>query len=614
VSTPVIGVSRIHETVPALLEGLALRDPSAIASLRRVPGQGWIPLTRGGLWQRVRRLAGAFHALGLRRGSRLAVLAHTCQEWQIVELAGLAAGGVVVGVDTQAPAEQAAWVMDDSGACGLVVDTAESLSRLPARVLDGLKFIVLLDGDDRPVPRANLLRWNDIASATASVDVSALEGPGPDDLATHLYTSGTTGRPKAIAYTHAQLMVACQAILQELPDFRPSDDLICWLPMAQLFQRMMNLVSSAAGVRIWFLEDPRNILECLREVRPTLFLAVPRFYEKLYEGFQERLTRGPAWKRRLAHTALATGAEWSRCARAGVRPSWALHTRHAVLDRLVLKRMREVMGGRIRWTITGSAPTAAALLEFFHSLGILVLEAYGLSENTIPIAANRPTAYRFGSVGRPFAMNDLRLAEDGELLVKGPGLFRGYHESGGAADAFTSDGYYRTGDCGRLDEDGFLFLVGRKSAIIKTSTGHRVAPEQVEAVYSESPYIDQIVVLGNDRKYLAALIVVNVSAVQKLREQSGESMPPQSELPRDPFVADLIRHELSAYGHRLARHARVGAFAILEEPLSVANGEVTTKLTPRRAQIEARHQALIEGLYRPGTAASTRPRAGSRDR
>ncbi len=442
-----------------------------------------------------------------------------------------------------------------------------------------------------------MLSWSDLLSRPAEPQFSGL-GPSADDPATLIYTAGTTGTPRGMLYTHRQVLVACQSIFEAFPQIRAEDTTLCWLPMAHLFQRMMNLVAVAGGVAIHFVEDPRQVMDCAREVEPSAIVAVPRFYEKLHAGIRARLEEARGWRRRLVEAALAAGAERAALERQGRCLSWLARLRHRVLDRLVLARIRRVLGRRIKFLITGTAPTPAWLLEFFHGLGWLVLEAYGLSENTVPMAVNRPDAYRFGSVGPPFPMNQIAFADDGEILVKGPGVFSGYLNDPGGSSPFTADGYYKTGDFGRLDEDGFLYLLGRKAEIIKTSTGRRIAPARVEAVYKQSACIEQIVIFGNGHTHLVALAVLNPDAVAAALTRAGEAIPAREELFATlPAIRALIHHELELHGRSLAAHERVRAFTILPAPLSIAAGELTPTLKLRREQIAQRHAALIEALH-----------------
>jgi long-chain acyl-CoA synthetase len=580
--------------IPQLLQQAAQARPQAAGCCQRDPGGSWAPTSWLELWQDVRRRARAFRRLGLARGDRLAILAPTCRAWQVAEMAGLLAGGVILGIEPHAPAELVAFVLDHAGASGLVVDGPRSLANVPAAVRARLKFVVQLEAGGTAADGA--VSWQEmILPEEGDGDPEGL--PAEGDPAVLLYTAGTTGTPKGILYSHAQILAGCRAIQAAFPQLREGDSTLCWLPMAHMFQRMLNLVAINQAVTTYFVEDPRQIMACIREASPSLFVAVPRFYEKLHEGIRQRLAEQPRWRRWLIDRALAAGAARGRALRAGRKVPPGLRLRHAILDRLVLRKLRAVMGGKNKLLITGSAPTATWLLEFLHSIGLLVLEGYALSENTLPIAANRPDAFRFGSVGKPLPENQVRFAEDGEILVKGPGLFTGYYREERGPQLFTADGYYRTGDYGRLDEDGFLYLLGRKSEIIKTSTGRRISPARIEAVYRQSPYLDQAVVFGDGRKHLVALVTLNPATLADFLRQANLTGLSGEELAQAPAVRDLIRREMDRLGRGLAPHEQVRDFAILPRPLDVARGELTPTLKLRRAQIAAGHAALLESLY-----------------
>jgi long-chain acyl-CoA synthetase len=534
------------------------------------------------LWQEVNRAAALFGGYGLAQGERLAIHARTCREWQVAELGANLAGAAVVGIDRQASDEQVAWTLEHGPVTGLLVEQSSSLARIPSNIRGRLRFVLRLD---------TLL---ETLAAVGDDGASVKPSPAPDMPAMLIYTSGTTGPPKGIEYTHAQLMTACWTILDGFPHFEHGR-FVCWLPMSALFQRMMNLTAIASGSVTYFVEDPREIVSRLPEIRPTVFTSVPRFYEKVHDGIQEQLARHTGTRRRLIQAALAAGTEWSL--KGGTRPDWTLRLRHRIFDRLVLRRLRDVMGGKICWMISGSAATPIWVLEFFQRIGLVVLEAYGVTENPIPIAANRPDTYRFGSVGKPFSMNDVRIAEDGEVLVKGPTLFRGYVGERDPREHFTTDGYYRTGDYGHFDSDGFLYLRGRASEIIKTSTGRRVSPSTIEGVYRQSRYVDQIVIVGNNRPFLAALIAVNQPAVRAALDRLSLPIPPGDGLQSSSHVTDLIDRDLAALGRKLARHERIRAFTVLSKPLSTETGELTVTLKLRRERIEALHTDAIDKMY-----------------
>ncbi len=509
-------------TIMRLLADRVQETPDADAFFCRSDAGAWLPTTWSQVQAKVAQLAAAFQQLGLQRNDRLAIVARTCLEWQIAEFAGLVVGAVVVGVEPHAPAELIEHVLRHSGAVAAIVDDRQSTAKIPETMRADLRFLITLeevahasmgspenDSDDSQSEERQGEPWQ--------AEQRQAEQGQVDRAATLIYTSGTTGRPKAIEYSHRQLLTACGAIARAFSEIGPGDSVLCWLPMAHLFQRMMNLVAVARGAKVYFVENPREVMQAIRQVQPSVFVAVPRFYERLYEGIQEEISQRPAWLAGLVRLSMRVGAAHARCQRAGGRPPAWLVLAHPVLDAAVLSRIRAVVGRRMRFMITGSASTPAWLLEFFHGIGLLVLEAYGISENAVPMAANRLQNYRFGSVGRPFAENEIRFADDGEILVRGPGVFAGYFRDAEQQARFTQDGYLQTGDIGHFDADGFLYLTGRKAEIIKTSTGRRISPAAVEAVYAQSPYIDQVVVVGEGRKYLVGLIVLRKGSRDRRR-------------------------------------------------------------------------------------------------
>lgn len=557
-------MSTCSSTIPELLHQRIQASACAIAYRRRLGPGTWIGTTWQELARQVASLSAGLQRCGLRPGDRLAILARPSPEWLITELAGLHAGAVIVGVDPGAPPEQLAQVL--AGARALFGAGVDLLARVPLQTLARLDFLVRGDQVTEAPLHCPAFAWHDLAQEAPVAPTRC----AADDPATLIYTSGTTGTPKAIQYSHRQLLLACGAIAEAFPHFGPADDTICWLPMAHLFQRMLNLAALERGVTICFVENPREILDCIREIEPAALVAVPQFLQKLYDGMQRHLAEQPAWKRRLIQAACA-----------GRGRSLLSHVRHAVLDRFILRRLRRVLGRRLRCLVTGTAPTPAHVLDFFGQIGMPVLEAYGLSENAVPMATNRLDACRSGSVGRPFPHNELHFAPDGEILVRGPGVFNGYCGEGPTPGQFTRDGFYRTGDLGRLDDDGFLYLSGRKHDLIKTATGRRIAPARVEAVYRQIPEIEHVVVVGNSRPFLVGLM--------SLRPDLREKAPDR--------VRHRIQAAMDALASQLAPAERLRRFAILPEPLRVETGELTPTLKLRRRCIETRHAGLIDSLY-----------------
>lgn len=599
------------ETILSLIADRARSSPGVPAIFQRA-GASWHPMTLRGLVDSSTRLGDSLGRHGLKRGDRLAILCRTRVEWIVAELAAMSAGIVVVGIDIHASNEQVGQILEESKCAALIVDSASALVRVPVPVRNWLSMVIAIDagnaGDDPQI--SGIRRWADLvaplpdntsppgAKNDASTIAEALHcwhGAEAQSTATLLYTSGTTGRPRAIRYRQEQLAIACRSILTEFPSVAASGGTtICWLPMAALFQRMMNYVALAAGVAIYFVDDPAGVVDVARAVQPTYFIGVPRFFEKLYQGIERELASRPAWLRNHVARSLTGGS--------GQRARGSPAPRRRLLDRIILRRLRGVLGSRLRFVITGSAPAPVWLLEYFERLGILVLEAYGLSENAVPVAANSPHAYRFGSVGRVFRANEVRIAEDGEILVRGPGVFDGYLTVGEAVTVpLTMDGYFPTGDLGRLDADGYLFLEGRKSEVFKTSNGRRITPSQIEAVYKQIPYVDQIVVVGHGRPFPVALLAVNRQLLNATARAGGgttaaDRVPSNADAPARQFMERLAA-DMDLVGSKLAPYERIRRFELLEQPFTPEGGEITPSLKLRRDVIERKYRDLIARIY-----------------
>jgi long-chain acyl-CoA synthetase len=598
------------ETILSFLAERAARFPDAPAVHHRVDGV-WHRISLKHLVQTSERVADSLINVGLKPGERLAIMCRTRVEWLLAELGAMMAGVVVVGIDAHASDLQIAEILENSDVSGLVVDSEAALSRIRLPLLERLSLIVTIEDTGRGKRYPHLRPWCRLVggdwvvtgsrtacgwrAADAERKLNGYPSPTANSPATLLYTSGTTGKPKGILYRHEQLAVACRSILEEFPGVsKLGGSTICWLPMAALFQRMMNYVALVSGVAVYFVDDSSAILRATKEVQPTYFIGVPRFFEKLYQGIQFELALKPKRIQQLVAISLARSPRV-----AGLRSRVGTTVEQRVLDALVLRRLRRVLGRRLDFIITGSAPTPEWLLDYFDRLGILVLEAYGLSENTVPIAANRPEAWRFGSVGKVFRRNEVRLAEDGEILVRGPGLFDGY-VGNETANIFTTDRFYRTGDLGRFDADGFLFVSGRKSEVFKMSTGRRIAPGKIEAVYRKIPYVEQIVVVGQGRQYPAALLSVNPQLLALALEGGGVSLAggaSATNLASLPAVKSKIKADIEAAGAELGSYEKIRRFDLLPLPLTLDGGELTPSLKLKRDVIECKYRDMIERLY-----------------
>ncbi|MBS0542168.1 MAG: AMP-binding protein [Proteobacteria bacterium] len=583
----------LQHTVPARLRARASRSPNAAAYMFRRPGSDeWRAATWRSVLDTVDTLAGELVRVGLRPGDRVAIMLPTRPEWEYCQQAALAAGGVIVGLDVHDADRNLLHVLTLTKPRLLIVQTMAELDRLRA-LFPPTDIALVAEASDSLPPGVH--RLADLLEA-APGRPSSTPLPQPDDLASIIFTSGSTGQPKGIAYTHRQLVLATDGLIDRFPAIREGDRLVCWLPISNLFQRILNLFAMSCGATSYFVDRPEEVVRLAPAIRPTLFVGVPRFFEKLHGGLMAELERRPAALRALVRAAWAIGCRRAAAARTGKPPPLWCRLVSPVADH-VLAPVRALMGADLQFMASGSAPMPGWLLERLHGLGWIVLEAYGISENVMPIAFNTLQHFRFGSVGKPLPGNELRIADDGELLVRGPGVFRGYYGDSSAGDALDGDGFLHTGDYAHLDADGYLWLDGRKSEVFKTSTGRRVAPVPVEAALKTLDYVDHAVVIGRNRPYPVAVLTITPHH-------------PVAAALSQPATRTAIAAAASEACRRFPDYQQPGAFIVSRSPLAVASGELTINQKIRRIPIESRFREQIEEAYRlamPRTRNSTPP-------
>lgn len=574
-------------TVPALLQRRAQLSGTAPAL--------W-SLSTDGVWysthwieycDMVGRIANDLSEWGLMPGDRVGIIAPSSRNWDLMQMGILTARGVVVGLDPHDRKENLNAVARHCGLSGMVVHDPSWLGWFDADIRAQWRFVVSL----RPTEEGGVIAFDRFSQGLGSELKFLWSAVQPDDPATIIFTSGTTGASRGIQYTHRQLCLAVSAILGEFTDIDVDSRLVCWLPLSNLFQRMINICAIGCGAQTYYIEDPRTLMHHVGSIEPHLLIGVPRFYEKLHVGIMDRIDQGPVWQRRLVEWALDVGKDYTDAVRTGLKPKWLEHRRYMLADRLVLHRMRSILGSRLRYLVSGSAPMPQWLLERFHAMGLLILEAYGMSENIIPIAMNRPQAYRFGTVGRPLPGNEFYLAEDSELWVRGPGVFGGYYNSrDGEENRFDANGYLATGDYVAVDTDNFITLTGRKSEIFKTSTGRRIAPAGIEGILRQASCVEHAVVLGASRPFLVAVLVITEAAFQSWRGENAGCSALSS-------LCDYLRREIAPQLVSLADYQRPAGAVVTTRGFSVESGELTPNLKLRRTNIQTTYQVMIEELY-----------------
>jgi long-chain acyl-CoA synthetase len=579
-----------------MLRARATKSPHTAAWWARSAGSGWHALT----WQQasdaVAVAAHGLRVLGLRRGDRVGLIASSSPQWDIAQFAVLAAGGVVVGLDPHDTEQRLAQMAQQCGLVGVVVQNEALLGKLGSQRLGALRFAVTLTAP----AVGSMVAFGDLGRLAGSDPGANWDLSQPADEALVIFTSGTTGESKGVMYTHRQVCLAVATILQTFSEISPGSRLVCWLPLSNLFQRIINLCALGRGAQVYYIEDPRTVMDHVAEISPHLFIGVPRFYEKLHSGIVEAVDAKPVWQRALAQWAIRAGERRSRAIRAGTRPSVTDRFAAKLADRLVLTRIRSLLGSSIQFLISGSAPMPVWLLERLHGLGFLVLEAYGMSECIVPVAVNTPQRYSFGTVGRPLEGLEVKLASDGELLVRGAGVFSGYLGERGALRRLGFDGFLASGDFARIDEDGFVTLIGRKSDMFKTSTGRRIAPATVEGHLRRIEYVEHAVVVGANRPFLLAVLAVSGPV---LANRAAQSTSNSGDL---ESYAATIRADLHAALVHLPDYQRPVGVVLMRRPFSTAEGHLTPNLKVRRKQVEQTFGPLIDELghalaHHPGT-------------
>ena len=562
----------LTEIVAADASGVALRAPDHP------------DVTYAQLRDAEQEIAGGLAALGIAAGDRVGLLSETCPEWVLCDLGTLRAGAVVVPVYPTNSPEECEHVLGDSGARAVFVQDAAQAAKLD-RVRDqlpALEHVIVLEGAaDGAIPLAELRSAGRAPAAPRR----------PDDPATIVYTSGTTGPPKGCVLTHANMLAVADACIDRLGLSAPV--VFLYLPLAHVLARLSALATLATGGTIVFWSGDRARLpEELAAAAATHVPTVPRLLEKVRTRVLS--ARGPRGV--LVRAALAAGDAVARARREGRAPGAAARLRHAIADRIVLAKVRQALGPRRPLILTGAAPIGPEVLEFFDACGITVLEGYGMTETAAVSTLNTPREQRLGSVGRPLPGTEVAIAPDGEVLLRGPHVFAGYHGNPEATAAALAGGWLHTGDLGHLDADGYLHITGRKKDLIITSSGKNISPEPIESELRETRWISQAVVVGDRKPYLAALITLDPDEATALAESLGVQ-PDAERLAADARVRDAVWSDIETVNQRLARIEQIKRFSILARDFSQADGELTPTLKVKRNVIDQRYADEIESLY-----------------
>ncbi|HEV2500510.1 MAG TPA: long-chain fatty acid--CoA ligase [Terriglobia bacterium] len=558
-------------------------------------------------------LALALEGFGVRSGDRVALLSENREEWALADYAVMGLGAVDVPLYPTLPPSDIEYILRDSESRGIILSSAAQLQKIVgiAERLPDLKFIVMMDSAPADHPAVYFFektveeQLRRTPSPESDFRARALQAK-PGDTATIIYTSGTTGQPKGVVLTHANIVSNIRAC-ESLFDFNPADRLLSFLPLSHIFERMVEYFAFGHGATLAYAESLDTLSRNMLEARPTIMAVVPRVLEKAHGKILDAVRQGPPARQKLFRWALGVGKEYalSRIEKRPVSP--ALRLKHGVADALVASKIRARFGGKIKYLISGSAPLAKELAEFFHAVGLPVYEGYGLTETSPVIAVNFPGSVKLGTVGPVVAGLELKLGEESvdeqgragrEILVRGPSVFAGYYKLEEETRQAFSDGWFHTGDLGTLSDDSFLTITGRKKNLMKTSGGKYISPEKIESLFQGHPYVAQMMVLGDARHFVAALIVPDFGRLEDYARQKAITFQSREELAACREIHEFMQQQVEEVCAHLAQYERIRQIALLPREFSVDSGELSPTQKVRRFVVEERCRKLIEEIYR----------------
>ena len=564
-------------------------------------GGRYQPIASAEIYRRVVRLHLSLKSVGIQPGDRGALLSENRWEWAVADFAMVTAGICTVPLYPTLSAEQLHYMLEHSEARVIFVSTQQQLEKILSQWarLPKLEGVVAFDevacGDERVTSLSALIGEKPLTAQERDAFEAAVSAVRPEQLASIIYTSGTTGTPKGVMLTHENF---ASNVRDNGFDLRPSDVCFSFLPLSHVAERAADYAYFYNGASVAYPESLDTVAENLAEVRPTVVLGVPRFFEKLYARVMDAIASAPRQRQRLFHWGVAVGRE-ALPYRLESRPMPAkLRWRYLFADRVVFSKLRRRLGGRLRFFVSGSAPLAKHLAEFFYAAGVTICEAYGLTETSPLISTNLPDDLRFGTVGKPIRNVEVKIAEDGEILARGPNIMRGYYKMEEETAKTVVDGWLRTGDVGKLDADGYLSITDRKKDLFKTSGGKFIAPQPIENQLKACASISTAVVIAEARRFPSALIVPRFEKLELYAAEKGLTFSTRADLASHPEIIKLVEREIAEACADMAQYERIKKFTLLAEDFSIVNGEITPTMKVRRRQVELRYAKEIEKMYR----------------
>jgi len=591
ITIPPLVPAAIAGNLTNLIAERASLEPERI-TMSRPLGEGWQPVTAREVDQEVRATAKGLIAAGVQIGDRVAIMARTRYEWTILDFATWYAGAVVVPIYDTSSAEQIDWILNDSHSVGIIVETPALRDLVQTVLPSHTRHVWTMTDDVLAVLREAGKHIGDDEIERRRNAVT------PSSLATLIYTSGTTGKPKGVQLTHSNFLAECGNVVQGASELflKPGGSTLLFLPVAHVFGRMVQIGAITSGLHLAHCSDPVNRLPMdLASFKPTFVLAVPRIFEKIYNGAEARAEAAGKGKifKKAADVAIAYSEALDK---KGMSP--VLKFKHAVFDKLVYSKLRAGMGGNVEAAISGGAPLGVRLGHFYRGAGVTVLEGYGLTETTAGATLNLMGAHRVGSVGKPIPGTSVKIADDGEVLIRGPIVMQGYWQNDSAnAEVFDEERWFKSGDLGKLDDDGFLYIVGRKKEIIVTAGGKNVAPAVLEDRLRSHPLVSQCMVVGDNQPFIAALVTIDPDALKAWVTNNKKDGASINDLINDPDLIAVVQTAVDEANKAVSKAESIRKFTILPVDFTIAGGHLTAKLSVKRHVVAKEFAQEIDALF-----------------
>ncbi|MDQ3129849.1 MAG: long-chain fatty acid--CoA ligase [Acidobacteriota bacterium] len=564
----------------------------------------WHSISSEEMLARIENIALGLYSLGLRKGDRAALLSANSPEWTLTDAGCQFAGIADVPLYTTLAPNSIEYIIKDSGARILFLQNKECLIRLEETLakIPTLEKIILFEAADKEYEKVisldDLEKAGEKLKAEEPEQIKKLQSEiEPNDLATLIYTSGTTGEPKGVMLSHANI-ISNLIDAGENYNFNGRDVPLSVLPLSHIFERAAMYVYIYNGMSVYYAESIEKAAENLREVRPTIFVGVPRIFEKVYSKAKMQAAQSSRLKEKIYDWAIEVGKDYALRTEKRQEIPFLLGAKHTIADRIVFSKFREFFGGRLRFCICGGAALSNDIFLIFKGAGVSIMQGYGLTETSPVISSSNPINVRLGAVGKPIRNVEIRIAEDGEIETAGPNVMSGYYNKAEATrDAFTADGWFKTGDIGRIDGDGFLYITDRKKELFKTSGGKYIAPSPVEQLIKTSRFVNQVVLIGSERKFPAALIVPNFEQLANYAKLKNLELKTPQEFCAHSRIVDLFEREVEKLTGDLSQYEKVKKIALLENELTVEGGELTPTLKVKRRIVDEKYKNVIDKIY-----------------